>query len=85
MLPRSMPPVPSLDGLRASLTDAKGNTTSFAYDRFNRLSTTTYPTVSGGTRTETLGYDADSNVTSRCTRAGEPIAFTYDTLSRVRW
>ncbi|MBN9087822.1 MAG: hypothetical protein J0J01_13005 [Reyranella sp.] len=67
------------DGLRASLKDANGNTTTFAYDGFDRLATTTYP---GGT-TETLAYDADSNVTRRCTRAGQPIAFTYDTLNRL--
>jgi YD repeat-containing protein len=66
------------DGLLASLTDANSHTTSFAYDRFDRLATT-YPL---GT-TETLVYDADSNVTSRATRAGATIAFTYDTLNRL--
>jgi YD repeat-containing protein len=30
------------DGLLASLTDANSHTTSFAYDRFDRLATTTY-------------------------------------------
>ncbi len=68
------------DGQRASLTDANGNATTFAYDGFDRLATTTYP---GGT-TEAFTYDADSNVLTRKTRAGgTPIAFSYDTLNRL--
>ena len=67
------------DGLRASLTDANGNLTAFAYDGFDRLSTTTYPLGS----TEGLTYDADSNVLTRTTRAGATISFTYDTLNRL--
>jgi RHS repeat-associated protein len=64
----------------ASLADANGNSTGFAYDGFDRLATTTYP---GGT-TETYTYDADSNVLTRKTRAGgTPIAFAYDTLNRL--
>jgi len=30
-----------------------------------------------------LAYDADGNVLSRATRAGQSIAFTYDTLNRL--
>jgi YD repeat-containing protein len=67
------------DGLLASLTDANNHATSFAYDRFDRLATTTYPLGS----TEVLAYDADSNVTSRTTRAGQTIGFAYDTLNRL--
>jgi RHS repeat-associated protein len=69
------------DGLRAALTDAGNHTTSFAYDGFDRLATTTYP---GGT-TETYGYDADSNVTARKTRASSTpnFAYAYDTLNRL--
>lgn len=65
----------TLNGKLASLIDGHmptGNTTSFAYDGF----TTTYPDTS----TEVLGYDADSNVLTRKTRAGSTI--TYDTLKR---
>jgi YD repeat-containing protein len=54
------------DGMRASLTDANGNTTSFAYDGFDRLATTTYP---GGGGTETLTYDTDGN-SRRPSRSG---------------
>jgi RHS repeat-associated protein len=67
------------DGLLASLTDANNHATSFAYDGFDRLATTTYPLAS----TETLTYDADSNVSTRKTRANQTIGFAYDTLNRL--
>jgi RHS repeat-associated protein len=71
------------DGLTASLTIARNNTTfnvtNFAYDGFDRLATTTYPDSS----TETLGYDADGNVLTRKTRAAQTITFTYHTLNRL--
>src|SRR6266481_1419017 len=67
------------DGLLASRTDANNHATSFAYDGFDRLATTTYPLGS----TEVLAYDGDSNVTSRKTRAGQTIGFSYDTLNRL--
>ena len=67
------------DGQLAALADANGNTTSFAYDGFDRLATTTYPLGS----TETFTYDALDNVQSRKTRAGATIAFGYDTLGRL--
>src|SRR5712691_7749771 len=55
------------------------HTTSFVYDGFDRLATTTYP----GGSTETFSYDADGNVLSRKTRANATIAFAYDTLNRL--
>jgi YD repeat-containing protein len=67
------------DGPLASLTDANNHTTSFAYDGFDRLATTTYPLGS----MEVLGYDADGNVLTRQTRAGQIISFAYDTLNRL--
>jgi RHS repeat-associated protein len=67
------------DGLLASLTDANSHTTSFAYDGLDRLVTTTYPLGS----TETITYDADSNVSTRKSRANQTISFTYDTLNRL--
>jgi YD repeat-containing protein len=65
--------------LLASLTDANNHATSFAYDGYDRLATTTYPLGS----TETLTYDADSNVLTRKTRANQTIGFAYDTLNRL--
>jgi len=71
------------DGLTASLTIARDNATfnvtNFAYDGLDRLATTTYPDSS----TETLSYDADGNVLTRQTRAGQTITFAYDTLNRL--
>jgi YD repeat-containing protein len=55
------------------------NTTSFAFDRFDRFSTTMYPNAS----TEVPTYDADGNVRTRLTRRGDTIAFAYDPLNRV--
>jgi len=69
------------NGRLASLTDGHvptANTTSLAYDGFDRPYTTTYPDAS----TEVTGYDADGNVLTRQTRAGAVIAYTYDTLNR---
>ncbi len=73
------------DGLPASLKDANGNTTTFAYDRFDRLVTTAYPATPaypGGT-TETATYDASGNQLTRTTRAGATIRYGYDTLNRL--
>lgn len=73
------------DGRLASLTDANNNATTFAYDGLDRLATTTYPVDGTGTRTtETFTYDADNNILTRKTRAGDIISFTYDTLSRLK-
>lgn len=68
------------DGLLANLTDANNHATSFAYDRFNRLATKTYPLGSA----ETLTYDADNNILTRKTRAGDTIGYAYDTLNRLK-
>jgi RHS repeat-associated protein len=67
------------DGLGASLKDANGNSTGFAYDRFDRLVTTTYP----GGSTETATWDAASNMLTRTTRAGATLRYGYDTLNRL--
>lgn len=67
------------DGAMAGLTDARGYQTNFAYDGFDRLSTTTYP----GSSTETLTYDADSNILTRKTRANVTLSYAYDTLNRL--
>jgi len=69
----------SPDGLLASFSDAAPNTTSFAYDGFDRLSTTTWPNAS----TEVLTYDANGNALTRKTRVNATITYTYDTLNRL--
>jgi RHS repeat-associated protein len=72
------------NGKLASFTDARGNTTSYTYDGFDRLSQITYPIGSTGTHTsESFTYDADDNISSRTTRNGDTISFGYDTLNRL--
>lgn len=67
------------NGQLSTATDAKGNTTAYTYDGFDRLRTTTYP---GGSY-EQLGYDPAGNVTSRRVRDGQVINLGYDALNRL--
>jgi RHS repeat-associated protein len=69
------------NGKLASVTDADGAThvTTYTYDGFDRLISTNF---ANGTA-EQQGYDANGNVTSRITRAGQTIAYTYDALARL--
>lgn len=76
------------NGKVATVADAKGNLTTYAYDGFDRLSRTLYPspTTTGTSSTtdyEQLTYDANSNVTNKRARDGIPIAFGIDNLNRV--
>ncbi|HWV46637.1 MAG TPA: RHS repeat-associated core domain-containing protein, partial [Nitrospira sp.] len=79
-------------------TDAKGNKTSYAYDGFNRLIKTCYPTPSNGGTTNTSDCDQTAyrsvlvdNTTTQATslvdhlvlRDGQTISFVYDFLGRV--
>ena len=66
------------NGQVATSSDANGNMTSYGYDGFDRLSTTTYP---GGSY-EQLGYDANGNVVSRRLRDGLVLSYQYDALNR---
>lgn len=78
------------NGKVATLTDGQGNKTSYGYDRFDRLLTTNYPSLTAGSGTssatdyEQLTYDANSNVTSRLLRGGTlAINYGYDNLNRL--
>jgi RHS repeat-associated protein len=68
----------SNNGKLATLKDANTNITSYTYDGFDRLQTTTFADTSH----EDLAYDANSNVTSRTNRAGQAITYSYDALDR---
>ena len=70
------------NGKEASVYDALGttHTTSYAYDGFDRLKTTTF---ADGTTEQLSSYDADGNVGTRTNRAGQVINYTYDNLDRV--
>ncbi len=71
------------NGKQASFIDARGTTTRYTYDGFDRLSQTTYAYGTALASSESYGYDADDNVTSRTTRKGDTITFAYDTLNRL--
>lgn len=70
----------SANGQVASLKDGNNNLTSYAYDGFDRLRTTTYV----GGSTEVLGYDAGGNVTSRTRRDGSEVTYSYDDVGRLK-
>jgi RHS repeat-associated protein len=79
------------NGQAATVTDAEGNKTGYTYDGFDRLSKTNYPSPTKGSGTssstdyEQLGYDANSNVTSRLLRGGTlTIGYAYDNLNRLK-
>ena len=71
------------NGPVASFTDARGNVTQYARDGFDRLQSTTYAYGTGLASSESFGYDANNNLISRQTRAGQDIRFAYDTLNRL--
>jgi RHS repeat-associated protein len=73
----------SANGKQASFTDARGNATTYIYDGFDRLTRTTFPIgTTGFHTTEAFTYDANDNMLTRLTRAGQTISFAYDTLNR---
>lgn len=67
------------NGQVASVTDGNGNVTSYGYDGFDRLKTTTYP---GGSYEE-LTLDANGNVTTKRMRDGKLVNYGYDALNRL--
>ena len=67
------------NGKLETLSDAKGNTTTYLYDGFDRLERTTFPDLTY----EELTYDANGNIKTRRTRAGELFAYDYDALNRL--
>jgi len=62
--------------------DGKGNTTSYSYDTFNRLSSTCYADSSTDCAKVTL-YDANGNVKTLVNREGQSINYGYDALNRL--
>jgi len=72
------------DGEQKTIKDANGNTTSYAYDGFNRAYQTTFP----DTTTETIplsgGYDENGNVLQRTNRAGTTLTYTFDDIDEMR-
>jgi YD repeat-containing protein len=67
------------NGMLASITDARGNTTTMSQDGFDRLETRTYP----DTTTEEFTYNQNNQVLTLVTRNGDTIENTYDVLTRL--
>lgn len=76
------------NGRLASVSDAKGNKTTYQYDGYDRLLKTCYPAagITGCTSATDYvqsTYDPNGNVTSLRLRDGQNIAFSYDHLNRL--
>ncbi|MFC1851214.1 RHS repeat-associated core domain-containing protein [candidate division CSSED10-310 bacterium] len=67
------------NGLATLLTDARGNSTSYVYDDFDRLSKQVFSDSSF----QEFSYDLVSNVTQQITRTGQTISYQYDDLNRM--
>ena len=65
-----------------TVADGKGNKTTYGYDGFDRVWTTTYPNAAGGDY-EAIGYDANANMVSRRLRDGDNVGYAYDALNRL--
>ncbi len=78
----------SPNGLALTVTDAKGNKTTYEYDGHDRLKKVRYPNpatagASSTTDYEQFTYDAGSNVLTHRLRNSAQFSFTYDNLSRM--
>jgi RHS repeat-associated protein len=69
------------DGEQQSVTDANGNITTYAYDGWVRLNRTNFPDTGPlHPDFEQLTLDANANVTTRQTRRGDTLTYTYNAL-----
>jgi RHS repeat-associated protein len=67
--------------LLATQVDGKGNITTYGYDTFNRPNSVCYPDSGTDCSIITL-YDANGNVKTAATRAGQTINIDYDAFNR---
>lgn len=75
------------NGKILTVVDARNNTTTYAYDGFDRITYMLYPASGGGSSSsdfEQFGYDPAGNVTSKRLRDGQSIGFGYDALGRLQ-
>ncbi len=78
----------TINGLPASVKDAKNNLTTYQYDGHDRTLKTLYPNPttansSSATDFEQYGYDANGNVVSLRKRNGQTVTLAYDNLNRL--
>lgn len=69
----------SNNGLVATVKDGNNRTTTYLYDGFDRLDRTTYPDATYEQQT----YDANSNILTLRSRAGQVVSSTFDVLNRL--
>jgi RHS repeat-associated protein len=78
------------NGQLASVSDAKGNKTTYQYDGYDRLHKTCYPAagITGCTSASDYvqpTYDPNGNVSSLRLRDGQNVALSYDNLNRLKF
>jgi RHS repeat-associated protein len=78
----------TLTGQVATLTDAKGNRTTYEYDSYGRRNRSRLPSkdvagLSSSTDYEQVTYDAGGNVLTHRKRDGSVISYQYDALNRM--
>nr|WP_274521508.1 hypothetical protein [Ectothiorhodospira lacustris] len=78
----------STNGLPVTLTDAKGNRTTYQYDGHDRQVRLRYPhpttaNTSSTTDYEHYTFDAAGNLTSHRKRNGQTVTLAYDNLNRL--
>ncbi|MGD9729114.1 MAG: RHS repeat-associated core domain-containing protein [Nitrospiraceae bacterium] len=66
------------NGQLATVKDAGNNVTTYGYDGFDRLLTTTYP----NTKVESVTYNPTGTIATRTTRNNQVFSFGYDELNR---
>jgi RHS repeat-associated protein len=79
----------STNSLPTTITDARGNLTTFQYDGHDRLYRTYFPSltqlgISSTTDYEQFAYNAAGHVTQKRLRDGQTIDFGYDALGRLQ-
>src|SRR5262249_31014169 len=80
-----------IDSNLLSVTDARGVSTSFAYDALNRMvmqidafsAPSTLPSLNHASPIHTFAYDADGNVLSVTDPRGARTSYAYDALDRL--
>ena len=76
------------NGLAATQTDARGYSSGYEYDGFDRRAKLFYPVpatpgAASATDYEQYGYDENANVVSLRQRSGQTVSLAYDNLDRL--